>query len=46
MTHLNILKMTVIRGNKQIPDEDDCRCGRPVKITERKKLVKKVIKKR
>ena len=36
--------MTVIRGNKQIPDENDCHCGRSVKITERKKLVKKVIK--
>jgi len=28
-------------------NEDDCNCGRPVKITERKKLeVKKTIKKR
>jgi len=38
--------MAIIRGNKQIPNDDDCGCGRPVKITERKKLIKKVIKKR
>ncbi len=28
------------------PKDDDCRCGRPVKITERKKLKpKKIIRK-
>ena len=31
----------IIKGN-----EDDCHCGKSVKITERKKLIKKVIKKR
>jgi hypothetical protein len=32
---------------KPLPKEDDCGCGRPVKITERKKLnIKRTIKKR
>jgi hypothetical protein len=32
---------------KPLPQDDDCHCGKPVKITERKKLVvKKTIKKR
>lgn len=31
----------------KIKNNDDCRCGKPVKITERKKLLpKKKIKKR
>lgn len=37
----------IIKGKKQLPSDDDCRCGKPVKITERKKLqYKKAIKKR
>jgi hypothetical protein len=37
----------VIKGNKPLPNEDDCRCGKPVKITERKKLeYKKTVRKR
>ena len=32
---------------KPLPKEDDCGCGRPVKITERKRLAaKRVINKR
>lgn len=37
----------IIRGNKPLPQKDDCGCGRTVKITERRKLnIKKTIKKR
>ena len=37
----------IIRGNKPIPKEDDCRCGKPVKITERKKITyKKTVRKK
>lgn len=36
-----------IKGNKKIPKQDDCRCGKSVKITERKKLeYKKIVKKK
>lgn len=36
----------VIKGNKKLPDMNDCKCGKSVKITERKKLeYKKSIKK-
>lgn len=39
--------MTKIKENKQLPKEDDCKCGKPVKITERKKIqYKKTIKKK
>lgn len=37
----------VIKGQKPLKTNDDCGCGKPVKITERKKLViKKTIRKR
>lgn len=39
--------MTKIKGNKQLSKEDDCGCGKPVKITERKKIIyKKTIRKK
>jgi len=36
-----------IKNNKSIPKEDDCKCGKSVKITQRKNIgYKKTIKKR
>ncbi len=37
----------IIKGKKELPKDDDCRCGKSVKITERKKLeYKKIVKKK
>ena len=37
----------IIKGGKIIRNDDDCGCGKPLKITDpKRKIVKKVIKKR
>lgn len=39
--------MTTIKGKTNLPKENDCGCGKSVKVTERKKIVyKKTISKR
>jgi hypothetical protein len=37
----------IIRGSKIVPKEDDCHCGKPLKITDpRRKIIRKVPKKK
>jgi len=39
--------MAIIRGNRQIPKDDDCGCGKPLKLNDpRRKAIKKTVKKR
>ena len=39
--------MTILKGKSVIPKEDDCNCGKSVKITKRKKIeYKKTINKK
>jgi hypothetical protein len=38
--------MAIIKGNKIIPKDNDCGCGKAIKVTDpRKRIVKKTVRK-